>query len=382
MKRFEVHGGEVYQWAKHLGRPVETLLDFSASLNPLGPPASVVRAMREAVNECQHYPDPYSEDLRRCLAHEHGIPEESILMGNGSAEIIRVLPKALGLRHACIVGPTFGEFENSLRLAGVRCIGVDAVSAQRYAPPREKLYSVLEEWRVDSAGKGRKAEIHKKAVFLCHPNSPTGRRLSRSDLRQIVRTVHQCGCWIIVDEAFIDWCPSYSLMKEIARFPQLLILRSFTKFFAIPGIRLGYVVGEPAVVESLRMYLPPWSVNHVAQAAGVAALADSRFRQRSQQFMQQEQPRFIAQLRKISGVRVIPSQASFVMLEVPGGCCTQDIVERLQAQGILVRDCQSFSGVTRSALRIAVRSRRDNKRLLKELRGILQVPDTKSLAKH
>jgi len=160
-------------------------------------------------------------------------------------------------------------------------------------------------------------------------------------------------------------------VKDMATFPRLLILRSFTKFFAIPGIRLGYVVGEPTVVESIRTYLPPWSVNHVAQAAGVAALAASRFRQRSQQFMQQERPRFMTQLRKISGLRVIPSQASFVMVEVPSGSCTRHIVERLQTQGILVRDCQSFSGVTQPALRIAVRSTRDNKRLVKRLTKIL-----------
>jgi threonine-phosphate decarboxylase len=292
-------------------------------------------------------------------------------VGNGSAEIIRSIPQALALRHACIVGPTFGEFENSLRLAGVRCTGVDAVSTQCYAPPLEKLYDILEEWSRDSARKGRKAAIQKNAVFLCNPNSPTGRRLSRRDLRQIVSEVHRIGCWIIVDEAFVDWCPSHSLMKDISTYPRLLILRSFTKFFAIPGIRLGYVVGEPAVVESIRRYLPPWSVNHVAQAAGVAALADSRFRQRSLKFMQQERPRFLAQLRRISGLRVIPSQASFVMVEVPSGCCTQDIVERLQAQGILVRDCQSFLGVTRPAIRIAVRLAKDNKRLVKGLTEIL-----------
>jgi threonine-phosphate decarboxylase len=372
VNQHETHGGQVYQLAKQLGRSVETLLDFSASLNPLGAPVSVVRAMRNAVNECQHYPDPYSEDLRVRLAQEHGISEESILVSNGSAEIIRILPQALALRQACIVGPTFGEFENSLRLAGVSCIGVDALSAQRYAPPLESIFTMLEEWRQDSSRKGRKVGMHKNAVFLCNPNSPTGRRIAFRDLRQIVREVHQIGCWVIVDEAFVDWSPSQSLMKDIATSPRLLILRSFTKFFAIPGIRLGYVVGKPAVVESLRRHLPPWSVNHVAQAAGVAALADSRFRQRSLQWMQQERPRFIAQLRKISGLRVIPSQANFVMVEVSSTRCPQDIVERLQVQGILVRNCQSFPGVTRPALRIAIRLARENKRLVKGLTEIMR----------
>jgi len=104
------HGGQVYQLAKQLGCSVDALIDFSASVNPLGPPASVLRAMHHAVDECQHYPDPFSEDLRACLAHEHGVPESSILVGNGSAELIRLLPQVLALQHACIVGPTFSEF--------------------------------------------------------------------------------------------------------------------------------------------------------------------------------------------------------------------------------------------------------------------------------
>jgi threonine-phosphate decarboxylase len=327
--------------------------------------------MRNAVNECQHYPDPYSKDLRFRLAQEHGISEESILVGNGSAELIRILPKALALRHACIVGPTFSEWENSLGLADVSCVSVDAVSAQHYAPPLERLFNILEEWRLASNRKNRMNVVKNSAVFACNPNSPTGRRISLRSLRQIVRQVELLGCWMIVDEAFIDWDPSHSLMKDISRCRRLIILRSFTKFFAIPGIRLGYVVGESAVVESIRKHLPPWSVNHVAQAAGVAALEDPHFRQRSQWFMQQERARFMAKLRTIPGLRVIPSQANFVMVELPSGCSTEDLVARLEEQGVLVRDCQTFSGVTQPALRFAVRLRRENHCLVRLLKKSL-----------
>jgi threonine-phosphate decarboxylase len=372
VNRLGIHGGQVYQVAKLLGRPVESLIDFSASVNPLGPPASVLNAMRAAVTECQHYPDTNSEDLRARLAHEHKISAESILVGNGSAEIIRSLPHALGLRHACIVGPTFSEFEQSLRLAGVRYTGVDAESDQLYAPPVEKLHQLLQGWQLASTRKKGKAGIRHHAVLVCNPNSPTGRRLALRDFRKIVGEVHRMGCWMIVDEAFMDWCPSHSLINDISRWPHLIILRSFTKFFAIPGIRLGYLVGEPAVVESIRKHLPPWSVNHVAQAAGVAALADARFRFRSQRFMERERHRFFGELRMIPGLRVMPSQANFVMVEIADDLVTEDIVFRLQDQGILVRDCQAFSGVTQPALRFAVRRRRDNHRLVQALKMTLK----------
>lgn len=372
VNQLAIHGGQVYQVAKQLGRPVETLIDFSASVNPLGPSASVLKAMREAVNGCRHYPDPNSEDLRAQLAHEHKISEESILVGNGSAEIIRILPKALGLRHACIVGPTFSEFENSLQLAGVRCTGVNAVSAQRYAPPIEKLHVVLEEWKLALGRKNPKPGIQNQAIFVCNPNSPTGRRMALRDLRKIVGEVNQIGCWMIVDEAFMDWSPSHSLLKDISICSRLIILRSFTKFFAIPGIRLGYLASEPAVVESIRKHLPPWSVNHVAQAAGLAALEDSRFRFRSQRFMQQERDRFLRDLRTVPGLRVMPSQANFVMVEIADDLVTEDIVVRLRDEGIVVRNCQTFSGVTQAALRFAVRLKRDNQRLIFILKKIVK----------
>jgi len=249
---------------------------------------------------------------------------------------------------------------------------VDAVPAQRYAPPLERLSVILEEWRLASTGKSRTDVVRNSAVFVCNPNSPTGRHISLRAFRQIVSQVDRVGCWMIVDEAFIDWCPSHSLMKDISRYRRLIILRSFTKFFAIPGIRLGYLVGGPGVIESLRRHLPPWSVNHVAQSAGVAALEDSRFRKRSLQFMQQERSRFMAMLRTVPGLRVIPSQANFVMLEIVDGPSAKDMVEGLQTQGLLVRDCQTFSGMTRPALRVAVRLSRENRRLVKELTKLLQ----------
>ncbi len=368
MIQLAIHGGQVYLLAKQLGRPVETLVDFSASMNPLGTPVSVLQAMHTAIDGCQHYPDSDSEDLRACLSQEHGIAQESILVGNGSAEIIRALPRALDLRHGLIVGPTFSEFERSLRLAGVTTSAVDAVSAQRYAPPLEALLDVLKKWK---RSRSLNSAVSHYAVFVCNPNSPTGRHILRRDFRHLMSEVNRIGCWLIVDEAFIDWCPSHSLMRDLAVYPRLVILRSFTKFFAIPGIRLGYVVGEPSAIQSIRSHLPPWSVNHVAQAAGLAALNDKRFRQRSLGFMQEERTHFLKELRSLPGLRVIPSQVNFFMVEVSSQVVADTVVSRLQAQGLLVRDCQTFPGMMQPALRFAVRLRRDNHALAKALNQIL-----------
>ena len=372
VNHYPQHGGNVYQVAKALQRPVNSFVDFSASINPLGPPPSVLRAMRQALEECDHYPDPQAETLREYLAFEHRVPSTSIVLGNGSAELIRVLPKALGLRHGVIVGPTFMEFEYSLRAAGVGCTYVHAESTKKYAPQLTKLSRILEEKSLAFQrfqGQNRNPRV---AVFFCHPNSPTGRVVPVSQLRQIIQQVERLGCWMVVDEAFVEFSPSHSLIKEVFKYQRLLILRSFTKFYAIPGIRLGYLVGSPDLVGAIIPHLPPWSVNHVAQAAGVAALKARRFREKSLRFIQQERKRFLAKIRTLPRLRVIPSQANFVMVELPKDLDTEHVVDRLAHQGFLVRDCRSFSGLSRAALRLAIRRPRDNDRLIRALERTLK----------
>ncbi len=367
-----VHGGQVYQVAKALGRPVDSFVDFSASVNHFGPPASVFRAIQRTLPACGRYPDPSAEALRERLAKEHGISSDSIVVGNGSAELIRVLPLALGLRQGYVMGPTFMEYEESLHVAGARCTAVLATSAERYAPPLERLLLLVEGIRSLSRKKERGRPGSSTAVFICNPNSPTGRIVSARHLRRLYRQIEQAGLWMVLDEAFIDFCPSHSLIREISNAPRLLILRSFTKFYGMPGIRLGYLAGSPDTVAIVRRLLPPWSVSHVAQVAGVAAVDDFAYRERSMNFLQQERHRFMTRLRTIRGVRVIPSSANFVMVELPTGCVTERVVSWLAHQGMLVRDCRTFSGISRPTLRIAILHPPDNNRIVHALQEALR----------
>ncbi|HNP27452.1 MAG TPA: threonine-phosphate decarboxylase CobD [Nitrospirales bacterium] len=367
-----VHGGQVHQVARALGRPVDSFLDFSASINPFGPPASVLSAMQQALPACGHYPDPSADGLRTRLAKEHGISPDSIVLGNGSAELIRILPWALSLRQGYVAGPTFMEYEASLHIAGARCRYVLATSAEKYAPPLERLSLLVDEICSGSQKTARRGLKSSTAVFFCNPNSPTGRVVTARSLRTLYRQIEQAGLWMVIDETFIDFCPSHSLIKEIANARRLLILRSFTKFYGMPGIRLGYLVGAPETVATIRRLLPPWSVSHFAQEAGVAAVNDARYRQRSVKFMQQERQRFMTRLRAVPGLRVIPASANFVMVELPLRCVTAILVSRLARKGILVRDCQTFSGMTQPAIRLAIRHPRDNNDVVLALKEVLR----------
>jgi len=370
------HGGQIYQAAMRLGRPVKSIVDFSASINPLGPPPSVLRAIRKHLSDCRYYPDSQGTALRNRLAECHGVSPEFIALGNGSAELIRLLPWALGIHSGYVLGPTFMEFERALQLAGARSFALHGDAVKGYPVPLEQLDRVLRSVPRGCTNAQGKAKVKtkglKSAVFVCNPNSPTGRVVPRSRLLQLCRALEDQGMWVVVDEAFMDFVPSYSVLSQVPRHRQLVVLRSFTKFYGIPGIRLGYVVGPPEAIQCIQAHLPPWSVSHIAQVAGLAALADDGFRRQTLQFIRVTRMQFSRDLRTIPGLRVYPSRVNFVMVEFPKLCSMTHLVKWLEQHGILVRDCRTFSGICTSTVRLAVRRPSENARLVRLLRRFIQ----------
>ena len=266
-----VHGGNVHGASRAIGRPVSQWIDFSASINSLGLPRLVHRALVKAIPLSVHYPDPYGEDLRKQIGQSFRLDPESIVLGNGSVELISLLPRALSIRHGLVVGPTFMEFERALSISGAQCTYLHAEATDRYAPPLDQLGPMLKKTKKGEnvgAATAPHASTPIDAVFLCNPNSPTGRAVSRSGVRRVLQTVQQVNAYLIVDEAFVDFYPSCSVLQDVAKSRRLIVIRDFTKFFALPGLRIGYVVGPPHVMGCIRELLPPWTVNSLAQARG------------------------------------------------------------------------------------------------------------------
>lgn len=369
-----IHGGNVYKAAREQGRPVSQFVDFSASINPLGLSPAAHGALVKAIPASIHYPDPFGDDLRKRIGDSLGVDRESIVLGNGSVELISVLARALSLWHGLIIGPTFMEFERALALRGAQCTYVHANAADNYDPPLERVRHILLRTK-NAQMKGKKGRsqlgLPIDSVFLCNPNSPTGRAVSRSAIHQLLRTVEQVNAHLIVDEAFIDFCSSCSVLRDVAKSQFLLVLRSFTKFFAMPGLRIGYMVGPPKAVDCIRASLPPWSVNSLAQEAALAALQDGDYRRRSLGFLRHERGRFFRLLKTLPGVRVYPSRANFVLLTLPAECLASRVAEWCRAQGVLVRECQDFSGMDDTTLRLAIRRPKENDLVVKLLRRAL-----------
>lgn len=359
VKTFDGHGGNVYRAAQEQHcRPTEWL-DFSASINPLGPPGGVLRVLRNGLWAIRHYPDPDGYDLRTALGKETGLPPDWFLIGNGSAELIHLLPLSLGITEALIVGPTFSEYASAVQQTGGVSTSCLADRHDNYRPPIDRVIAKLRKERTSDA------------VFLCNPNSPTGQAVTKADLLPLVDLQNRRGGWIILDEAFGDFAPDHSLLDVLPQYPRLLILRSCTKFYSIPGLRLGYLAGHPTTLRQVHGRQVPWSVNALAQSAGVAALQAAGYREKSRSFIEKERKWLQSTLQSITGVRVFPSAANFLLLELPSTLSAGRMAERMREIGILIRDCSNIPGLNGRTMRIAVKRRRDNERLCRALQAIL-----------
>ncbi len=358
-----VHGGNVYAASRELGRDVTELIDFSASINPLGPSPKVWRAITGARHLVPHYPDPECWDLRQALATRWHCAPGQILMGNGSMELIYALPRALKINHLLLVQPTFSEYAASMARAGGCVTTVCADRDEQYALPIERLCQLLE--------RQTKGSRTIDGILLCNPNSPTGQACGADDVMKLARAAQRRGVWLMVDETFADYCPERSILPLASSWSRVVVLRSLTKFYGLPGLRVGYAVAASTVIQQLRSELPSWSVNAMGQVAALAALQDTAHAKKSLRFVLKERTRMSQELAGLPGCTVFPAQANFIFMELPSGWHGRKLTEQLRREGLLIRDCSSVPGANRRSVRIAVRSRKDNDRFLKALSRVL-----------
>jgi threonine-phosphate decarboxylase len=206
--------------------------------------------------------------------------------------------------------------------------------------------------------------------MLTNPNSPTGALIPQAECEQMVRCCRQARTRLVVDETFVDWVEEASLKRQAEHSPPVIVLRSLTKFFALPGLRVGYLIAQPRLIARLRAQMEPWSVNVIAQDVARTCLQDAEFPQRSRAFMERERLWLAAQLKTIEGLRPFPSNTNFLLVQVTQpGVLAAEVVRRLAEENLLIRDCRNFVGLGRRFFRVAVRTRSENKRLLAALRA-------------
>ena len=351
------HGGTIFAMARELGVPAAAIADFSASINPLGLSPAMKEAITDALDSLVHYPDNSHQELKQALADHHGISPAAIAVANGSTELIYQLPALLPGRRALIVSPAFSEYQYALD--------------RHHWEVQPFILPAANGFELDLGALEQTLAGGYDALYLCTPGNPTGRLYPPALVEQVYRLCCASGTFLVLDEAFMDFCEAASAKQLIAGRDNAVILRSMTKFFAIPGLRLGYAIASEAVVARLTALGGPWSVNTLAQAAGVAAIRDVEHSRRTIDFVRQERGYLAERLSRLPLLTVYPSAANFLLVEITGGMTAGELKARLLPHRLLIRDCASFTGLTPRFFRIAVRTREENERLLACLERIL-----------
>ncbi len=357
-----IHGGKVFDFARSHSCDPSEVLDFSANINPLGLSPMAKAAILENLDDIVHYPDRFCAVLREMLALQYRLKAGQVLIGNGATELIHLIPRALGLKKILLPTPSFSEYERAAALAGADVL---------FMPLREENdyrldVRVLVDWINDHKNNGI------DAVFLCNPNNPTGHLLSKQEITSILKAAFHLGVLVILDEAFIDFTDAPSFVGEICWYINLIVVRSFTKFYAMPGLRAGYLAANAKTVSQIEAIKAPWSVNHLALVAAAAGLADAAYIQATHQLINTERSYLSEALSKLPGITVFPSSSNYLLFKLGRGTPDADeLSKRLGPAKILIRSCESFCGLSDRHVRIAIRTHQENEVLIEKLREIL-----------
>jgi threonine-phosphate decarboxylase len=359
-----MHGGDVDAVAREYGIAIADLLDFSASVNPLGPPASALtRLARESTNVASlaRYPDPTYGELRRALAARLRVPPECLVIANGSAALFGAVVGATHPRTTLLAVPAFGEQVRALRMA-------DCAVAQF-------SLSADHGFRLDPAAFCRALVTQRPDLcVLTNPHNPSGALTPALEMSRIARAAVENGAYLLIDEAFIDFAPEETSIGEAVRSDRVVLLRSLTKFYGMPALRVGYAVATPDTAWRITAQLPAWPVTTMAAAAASEALADEDYECRTRRAAAEEREYLCAQLAEC-GVEPYESAANFLLLRLParGPDSTSLRTQLIRAHHVIVRDCRSFDGLEDGRfVRVGVRARADNERLIAAVRAALR----------
>lgn len=354
------HGGNIHQILRQSGTTDTKLIDFSANINPLGLSKQVLASIEKALPQIIHYPDPEGTDLKAAIAAHYEVAVEGITLGNGAVELLYLLCHVLKPKQALILAPSFSEYERAAR-------SVNAVVEYHYLMEQHQF-----EIHLDALiPKLAKQDI----LFIGNPNNPTGTLLTNTDLEKLLQAAEKEQCFVVIDESFIDFIENsaqYTCRVLTQKYRYLVVLHSLTKFYAIPGLRLGFALASEAMTAKLHFSKDPWNVNLLAQKAGVAALFDFDYQRSTRAFIKAEKLDFYHQLQEIAGLTVYPSTVNFVLVDVIGTFwnATQ-LKHALLKQDILIRDCSNYPGLSTSFVRFAVKTHAENQTLIKKMKKMI-----------
>ncbi len=352
------HGDQVEKRMETDGTFHDEVIDFSTNVNPLGPPLKVLDAIKNNLEKISDYPQHQPKKLREALADYSGFSPENIVVGNGANELIHLIARSTVSSgdEVLIVEPTFTEYSKASRVQGA---SVKSVPLKAEHDFKFRTSDLIE-----------KLSSETELLFLCSPNNPTGNTISESDLRKVVETCSDFETLVVLDEAFHEYCDTVCYDNIIEDFDNLISLRSLTKIYSLPGLRIGYAIAQGSLAESLRNVQVRWNVNSLAQVAAEEAVKCSDFLAQTRERIPKERESFLEKLKEFN-LKAYPSEANFLLLDLsPSRLNSSTLSKNLFQNGIAVRQCDDFEFLSESYIRVSVRPKEDYEQLLNSLESI------------
>lgn len=357
------HGSDIEKIAKIYGIQKENILEFGGNVNPLGLPASVKQALAENPDIMSHYPDREYQALRQVIADYCGTEMSHVVVGNGSTELISLLVSHRNAKHALILGPTYSEYKRELSLTGGKLSSYYLDETQDFCLNLKDLECTLTQ-DIDF-------------LILCNPNNPTSSALNTRQLRELLSLCQMRDIFVMIDETYVEFAPEMEQITAIpltSQFSNLMVIRGVSKFFAAPGLRLGYgVTSNQEFLKTLKKYQNPWSLNNVAAFAGTFMFQDKEFIKATRDLILSERSRCLDILKKFRYAKTYPAYGNFILVKIlKEGLTSFDVFEHAIRQGIMIRDCSSFDGLPGEYIRFCILRPDENDRLLNCLSDLLK----------
>lgn len=355
------HGSDIEKICSYYNLKKEDIVKFGANVNPLGLSPRASQDIASHVELLSSYPDRDYTSLRNTISRYCNIPADFILPGNGSSELISLLIQERSPKHTLILGPTYSEYSRELSFSG---------STQEYYHLQESM-----DFEPDIPDLCRKLEQGYDFLILCNPNNPTSSAISKKDLRDLIHFCEEKDIFVMIDETYVEFAPDISAITAVPltqEFTNLMVLRGVSKFFAAPGMRLGYgITGNKKFLKKMREKQTPWSLNSIGAFAGEIMLQDEEYIQQTRQLILSERDRMIDELKNISTYKVYPAYANFILLKIQkDGLTSYDVFEACIRQGLMIRDCSSFQCLEGEFVRFCIMMPEDNSRLVNVLKSL------------
>ena len=369
-EKTDFHGGNIYKIFRE--KNIDKILDYSSNINPYGLAENLKKEIFEKLFVLERYPDPDYIELREKIAEKNNLNIENIIVGNGATEIIFLFMKILSPKKVLIVSPTFGEYERAIKAA---TLANDSLEIN-YFELKEAENFVLNVKNLET-----ELENNYDLLILCNPNNPTGQFLKLKKLEEILKICEQKNTKLFVDEAFVEFVEDWeneSIINSKKNKENLFVIRAFTKFFAIPGLRLGYgICFNKNLLKKMLEKKEPWSVNNIADLAGKTVLDDENYIQKTKEWIKDQKKYMYENLNKIEGLRAYKTEVNFILLKIEDNLLEKDLDvknlrKKMLEKGILIRDASNFIYLNKHYFRLAIKDKLNNEKVIETLTSILK----------